>query len=437
MIVCMHCAHVHPRRGMLRHPAPAVLVHLSLQGSAALPGWYSGIAFAAQQNTKIAALNFIRLSTNYITRTPQQPIRLASYITHISYTTLTTVYTRNNWNRHAIMAFDGHPGACRAHMPRARRTHVRKPHCRLSHPIVYPVEQGRFIHTCPRCSRSRHRPHRRVHLHLHPPVAPRSATCPLVWHSVGLLFLYGATRSSFSSFPFACCVGSLLSVGCCGLCSCWCPPPPPQPSDRGRMAGLQRHERQVALVLAEAVAHVPHVHLHEVQCPGTSQSHHPSRTARGAHIGLDARHCCPSALTTPPHVTAFSHDGAITHNSHTAALPRHVHASFPGPWLLGVIGNAACPHSHCILLFLFDQGGCSQPDPEGCSTVSGAVEGGGVPLCDIPSGCCFLTGPWTVTRSSLRMLRRVAAFCWPLRPVLLLVSFPRSRSPVVGVLGLC
>ena len=59
------------------------------------------------------------------------------------------------------------------------------------------------------------------------------------------------------------------------------------------------------------------------------------------------------------------------------------------------------------------------------------------PLCDIPSGCCSFTGPWTVARSSLRMLRRVAAFCRPLRPVLLLVSFPRSRSPVVGVLGLC
>ena len=59
------------------------------------------------------------------------------------------------------------------------------------------------------------------------------------------------------------------------------------------------------------------------------------------------------------------------------------------------------------------------------------------PLCDIPSGCCSFTGPWTVTRSSLRMLRRVAAFCRPLRPVLLLVSFPRSRSLVVGVLGLC
>ena len=35
------------------------------------------------------------------------------------------------------------------------------------------------------------------------------------------------------------------------------------------------------------------------------------------------------------------------------------------------------------------------------------------PPCDILSGCCFFTGPWTVTRSSLRMLRRVAAACVP------------------------
>ena len=35
------------------------------------------------------------------------------------------------------------------------------------------------------------------------------------------------------------------------------------------------------------------------------------------------------------------------------------------------------------------------------------------------------------------MLRRVAAFCRPLRPVLPLVSFARSRSPVAGVPGLC
>ena len=59
------------------------------------------------------------------------------------------------------------------------------------------------------------------------------------------------------------------------------------------------------------------------------------------------------------------------------------------------------------------------------------------PPCAMPSGCCSFTGPWTVTRSSLRMLRRVAAFCRPLRPVLSLVSLPRSRSPVVSVPGLC
>ena len=29
------------------------------------------------------------------------------------------------------------------------------------------------------------------------------------------------------------------------------------------------------------------------------------------------------------------------------------------------------------------------------------------PLCDSPSGCCFFTGLWTVTRSSLRVLRPV------------------------------
>ena len=67
----------------------------------------------------------------------------------------------------------------------------------------------------------------------------------------------------------------------------------------------------------------------------------------------------------------------------------------------------------------------------------GPGSGGFDPLCDIPSCCCSFTGPWTVPRSSLRMLRRVAAFCRPLRPVFLPVSLPRSRSPVVGVLGLC
>ena len=57
----------------------------------------------------------------------------------------------------------------------------------------------------------------------------------------------------------------------------------------------------------------------------------------------------------------------------------------------------------------------------------------GRPRYDIPSG--FFTGPWTVTRSSLRVLRRANAFCRPLRPVPVAVLFPRSRSPVVGGLG--
>ena len=88
---------------------------------------------------------------------------------------------------------------------------------------------------------------------------------------------------------------------------------------------------------------------------------------------------------------------------------------------------------------------CTWPTTRGLTRVQGGegdgrgclAKGGRYPPCDIPSGCCSFTGPWTVTRSSLRMLRRVAAFCRPLRPVLPLVLFPRSRRPVVGVLGLC
>ena len=72
-----------------------------------------------------------------------------------------------------------------------------------------------------------------------------------------------------------------------------------------------------------------------------------------------------------------------------------------------------------------------------CRSLRRGLNAEACPLCDIPSGCCSFMGPWTVTRSSLRMLRRVAAFCRPLRPVLLLVSFLRSQSLVVGVLGLC
>ena len=108
--------------------------------------------------------------------------------------------------------------------------------------------------------------------------------------------------------------------------------------------------------------------------------------------------------------------------------------------------SASLPVSTLLSKHVVPVGPVLRPGPGGVCVV--CVRGGyfaeqGVPdavpapQCDIPSGCCSFTGPWTVTRSSLRMLRRVATFCRPLRPLLLLVSFPRSRSPVVGVLGLC
>ena len=50
------------------------------------------------------------------------------------------------------------------------------------------------------------------------------------------------------------------------------------------------------------------------------------------------------------------------------------------------------------------------------------------PLCDIPSGRCSFTGPWTVTRPPSRVLRRIAAFCRPLRPVCLLWCRFRGRG---------
>ena len=55
------------------------------------------------------------------------------------------------------------------------------------------------------------------------------------------------------------------------------------------------------------------------------------------------------------------------------------------------------------------------------------------PLCDIPSGCCFFTGPWDshplfpcCVGSLLSVGRCGRCSCWC-----------RSRSPVVGVPGLC
>ena len=56
---------------------------------------------------------------------------------------------------------------------------------------------------------------------------------------------------------------------------------------------------------------------------------------------------------------------------------------------------------------------------------SWAGGGGQTPVRDISSGCGFFTGQWTVTHPFLRVLRRVNAFGWPLRPMFLVVSLPR------------
>ena len=83
---------------------------------------------------------------------------------------------------------------------------------------------------------------------------------------------------------------------------------------------------------------------------------------------------------------------------------------------------------------VFDTGPIPTENQFPCQTLVACLQN--TPLCDILSGYCFFTGPWTVTRSSLRMLRRVAAFSQPLQLVLLVVPFSRWRSPGVGMPGL-
>ena len=57
-------------------------------------------------------------------------------------------------------------------------------------------------------------------------------------------------------------------------------------------------------------------------------------------------------------------------------------------------------------------------------------------LCEVPLGCGFFTGPWTVTRSSLRMLRRVNAFDRCTR-CFLRCRFSASGAQQLGNWGLC
>ena len=131
-----------------------------------------------------------------------------------------------------------------------------------------------------------------------------------------------------------------------------------------------------------------------------------------------------------PCIGPAKHRPTVPWASRKSQDPLQAHTKAPEVVLAAAIPPRGYPHPRF-----------SVQGKQGVLTVVGRVNKIAIwtpnPLCDIPSGCCSFTGPWTVTRSSLRMLRRVAAFCRPLRPVLLLVSFPRSRSPVVGVLGLC
>ena len=138
--------------------------------------------------------------------------------------------------------------------------------------------------------------------------------------------------------------------------------------------------------------------------------------------GLMSRRCRPS---TARHMSA-PHAVLCRHNDRGPAAKGRGRSHEP---CVARVTVRLCP--------MEQQDNAPTQGPPGVAGTAPRVSAPPPPPCDIPSGCCFFTGPWTVTRSSLRMLRRGAAFCRPLRPVLPLVSFPRSRSPVVGVLGLC
>ena len=165
-------------------------------------------------------------------------------------------------------------------------------------------------------------------------------------------------------------------------------------------------------------------------CTSTSTRapHAMPHRVTGPHVLLSALPCRPLSLSfggPPRHLTPFTRCAGGVRGGVCGLAPdsREARATCSFPHSALPVQTFIARNNHTNLCL---------PSPlpsHGCPSVC-------LPPRDIPSGCCFCTGPWTVTRSSLRMLRRVAAFCRPLRPVLLLVSFPPSRSPVVGVPGL-
>ena len=72
----------------------------------------------------------------------------------------------------------------------------------------------------PPMGRSRKLSERVAHLTAPDPRGGGHSSSPCVTFRLVVAPLRGPGRSP--GLPFACCVGSLLSVGRCGRCSCWC-----------------------------------------------------------------------------------------------------------------------------------------------------------------------------------------------------------------------
>ena len=145
-------------------------------------------------------------------------------------------------------------------------------------PFWYEYASHRGARHCP-CSSEHH--HRTPQPHLHPwPLSPSARLSPpdasaapasCVTFRRVVVPLRGPGQSPV--LPFACCVGSLLSVGRCGRCSCWCrfrvrgaplcfcvsvflqhqPPPPPSPTPSSSTSISSSRAR---------------LHLHPLVCTG-------------------------------------------------------------------------------------------------------------------------------------------------------------------------
>ena len=99
--------------------------------------------------------------------------------------------------------------------------------------------------------------HIAVRCRVYPPDPPDPPPPPCVTFRLVVAPLRGPGQSP--ALPFACCVGSLRSVGRCGRCSCWCrPPPPPHTHTKGTA-----HSKAAAKRTRSATS-TPHVPMYRV-----------------------------------------------------------------------------------------------------------------------------------------------------------------------------